>query len=166
LGLECDPVFRDKFSAHLVLALFSHWLAEPQADWPSHTSQPGFVYFANSPEDASLSSKLSDFLASGTEPIVFTQGSTAVHSPGDFYNVSAITARRLGRRAVLLGIKDGEKVDSPDILTLPYAPYSQLFPHAIVNVHQGSSGTTGEALRSGRPMLIVPYGWGQPDNAV
>jgi rhamnosyltransferase subunit B len=72
----------------------------------------------------------------------------------------------LGRRAVLLGIKDGLEVDSPDLLTLPYAPYSQLFPHAIVNVHQGGSGTTGEALRSGRPMLIVPYGWDQPDNAV
>jgi len=49
---------------------------------------------------------------------------------------------------------------------LPYASYSQLFPHAIVNVHQGGSGTIGEALRSGRPMLIVPYGWDQPDNAV
>jgi rhamnosyltransferase subunit B len=166
LRLECDPVFRDKFSPYLVLALFSHWLAEPQPDWPPHTSQPGFVYFANSSEDASLSSKLSDFLASGAEPIVFTQGSTAVHSPGDFYKVSATAAKRLGRRAVLLGIKDGLEVDSPDLLTLPYAPYSHLFPHAIVNVHQGGSGTTGEALRSGRPMLIVPYGWDQPDNAV
>ncbi len=165
LRRDCDPVFRDKFSPYLVLALFSHWLAEPQPDWPPRTSQPGFVYFANPPEDASLSSKLSDFLASGAEPIVFTQGSTAVHSPGDFYTVSATAAKRLGRRAVLLGIKDGSDVDSTDLLTLPYAPYSQLFPHAIVNVHQGGSGTTGEALRSGRPMLIVPYGWDQPDNA-
>jgi UDP:flavonoid glycosyltransferase YjiC (YdhE family) len=67
---------------------------------------------------------------------------------------------------VLLGTKDSLEVDSPDLLTLPYASYSQLFPRAIVNVHQGGSGTTGEALRSGRPMLIVPYGWDQPDNAV
>ena len=163
---ECDPVFRDKFSPYLVLALFSHWLAEPQPDWPAHTSQPGFVYFANPREDAGVSSMLSSFFASGTEPIVFTQGSTAVHSPGDFYKVSAAAARRLGRRAVLLGAKDDVRVDSPDLLTLPYAPYAPLFPHAIVNVHQGGSGTTGEALRSGRPMLIVPYGWDQPDNAV
>jgi rhamnosyltransferase subunit B len=166
LRSECDPVFRDKFSPYLVLALFSHWLAEPQPDWPPHTSQPGFVYFANPPEDADLASKLSAFLASETEPIVFTQGSTAVHSPGDFYKVSAAAAKRLGRRAVLLGAKDDLEVDSPDILTLPYASYAQLFPHAIVNVHQGGSGTTGEALRSGRSMLIVPYGWDQPDNAV
>jgi UDP:flavonoid glycosyltransferase YjiC (YdhE family) len=48
---------------------------------------------------------------------------------------------------------------------LPYAPYSQIFPHAAVIVHQGGSGTVGQALRAGRPMLIVPYGWDQPDNA-
>ena len=48
LRLKCDPVFRDKFSPYLVLALFSHWLAEPQPDWPPQTSQPGFVYFEDS----------------------------------------------------------------------------------------------------------------------
>ena len=165
LRVECDPVFRDKFSPDLVLALFSHWLAEPQPDWPPQTYQPGFAYFTNPSEGASLSPQLSNFLASGSEPIVFTQGSTAVHSPGDFYKVSVAAAKRLGRRAVLLGDKTGLEADSPDILTLPDAPYSQLFPHAAVNVHQGGSGTTGEALRSGRPMLIVPYGWDQPDNA-
>src|SRR6266404_7745595 len=73
LRLECDPVFRDKFSPYLVLALFSPWMAEPQADWPPQTSQPGFVYFENPAVDAELSSQISKFLASGTEPIVFTQ---------------------------------------------------------------------------------------------
>lgn len=48
---------------------------------------------------------------------------------------------------------------------MPYASYSQVFPYAAINVHQGGSGTTGEALRSGRPMLVIPYGWDQPDNA-
>ena len=31
---ECDPLMRDKFSPHLVLALLSTWLAQPQQDWP------------------------------------------------------------------------------------------------------------------------------------
>jgi len=162
---ECDPVFRDKFSPYLVLALFSHWLARPQRDWPSQTVQPGFVYFENRSVDDDVSLRLSSFLASGDAPLVFTQGSTAVHNPGDFYSVSAAAAKRLGRRAVLLGAKVAPEGDSPDLLALPYAPYSQIFPYAAVIVHQGGSGTTGEALRSGRPMLIVPYGWDQPDNA-
>jgi rhamnosyltransferase subunit B len=162
---ECDPVFRDKFSPDLVLALFSHWLARPQRDWPSQTVQPGFVYFENRSVDEDVSSRVSSFLEAGDAPIVFTQGSTAVHNPGDFYRVSAAAAKRLGRRAVLLGAKVAPEGDSPDLLTVPYAPYSQIFPRAAVNVHQGGSGTTGEALRAGRPMLIVPYGWDQPDNA-
>lgn len=159
---ECDPVFRDKFSPDLVLALFSRCLAEPQPDWPSQTVQPGFVYFDH---PASGTTRLSEFLIAGEPPVVFTQGSTAVHNPGDFYRVSVAAAKRLQRRAIIIGTKVTPEADSPNILTLPYAPYSQVFPHAAVNVHQGGSGTTGEALRAGRPMLVVPYGWDQPDNA-
>ena len=160
---DCDPVFRDKFSPHLVLALFSSWLARPQPDWPPQTQQPGFVYF-NDPAQEALPPSLDAFLAAGEPPIVFTQGSTAVHNPGHFFEVSAAAAKRLHRRAVLLGVEATGA--SEDILALPYAPYSQIFPAAAINVHQGGSGTTGEALRAGRPMLIVPYGWDQPDNAL
>jgi len=162
---DCDPVFRDKFSPDLVLALFSRWLAQPQPDWPPQTLQSGFVYFDHGSTDATVSSRLSRFLSSKDAPIVFTQGSTAAHNPGHFYEVSEAAAKRLGRRAILLGSKATPQSDSPDLLVLPYVPYSQVFPHAAINVHQGGSGTTGEALRSGRPMLIVPYGWDQPDNA-
>ena len=38
-------------------------------------------------------------------------------------------------------------------------------PRASVIVHQGGIGTTGQALRAGQPMLIVPFGQDQPDNA-
>ena len=38
-------------------------------------------------------------------------------------------------------------------------------PRAAVNVHQGGVGTTGQALRAGRPALVVPFGQDQPDNA-
>ena len=34
-----------------------------------------------------------------------------------------------------------------------------------MNVHQGGIGTTGEAMRAGRPTLVVHYGHDQPDNA-
>jgi rhamnosyltransferase subunit B len=167
LGLrtDCDPVFRDKFSPDLVLALFSHWLAQPQPDWPRQTIQPGFVYFDRQKAEGNPSRELIAFLAAGDAPIVFTQGSIAVHHPGDFYEVSIEAAKRLGRRAVLVGAKTVAERCSSQVLMLPYAPYSQIFPHAVVNVHQGGSGTTGQALRAGRPMLVVPYGWDQPDNA-
>jgi rhamnosyltransferase subunit B len=96
---------------------------------------------------------------------VFTQGSTAVHNPGNFYETSAAAAKRLGRRALLVGASGSER-QSDDLLWVPYIPYSHVFPRAAVIVHQGGSGTTGDALRAGRPMLVVPYGWDQPDNAM
>ena len=162
LRVQCDPVFKDKFSPELVLALFSPSLAQTQPDWPKQTLQPGFVYFdRGGMEDYS---ELEEFLARGDAPIVFTLGSTAVHNPGNFYEASVAAARQLGRRVVLLGAKQEALVGRTEVLTLPYAPYSRIFPHAAAIVHQGGSGTTGQALRSGRPELIVPYGWDQPDN--
>jgi len=164
LRVQCDPVFKDKFSPSLVLALFSRSLAQAQPDWPKQTLQPGFVYFDRGvTEDYP---ELDDFLARGDAPIVFTLGSTAVHNPGNFYEASMAAARQLGRRAVLLGARQETLVGWAEMLTLPYAPYSRIFPHAAAIVHQGGSGTTGQALRSGRPQLIVPYGWDQPDNGV
>lgn len=164
LRVECDPVFRDKFSQDLVLALFSRRLALPQPDWPRQTVQPGFVFFDREKTGTGDSPELAAFLATGDAPIVFTLGSTAVHNPGDFYEVSTAAARQLGKRAVLLGAKSHIGMKSADILALAYAPYSQVFPRAAVIVHQGGSGTTGQALLAGRPQLIVPYGWDQPDN--
>jgi UDP:flavonoid glycosyltransferase YjiC (YdhE family) len=163
LRRTCDPVFKDKFSPHLVLALFSRWFAPKQRDWPEQTLQPGFLHLSNSP-DAEALGRLSKFLSNGSPPLVFTQGSTAVHNPRDFYEISAKVAKRLGLRALLVGTSPSEE-HAGDVLMMPYIAYSHVFPKASVIVHQGGSGTTGEALRAGRPMLVVPYGWDQPDNA-
>jgi UDP:flavonoid glycosyltransferase YjiC (YdhE family) len=160
----CDPVFKDKFSPYLVLAMFSQWFAPKQGDWPEQTLQPGFLHRSNSP-DAELADQLDRFLSDGDPPLVFTQGSTAVHNPRGFYEISREVAKRLGCRALLVGPNASE--DRADgILSVPYIPYSHVFPRAAAIVHQGGAGTTGDALRSGRPMLVVPYGWDQPDNAM
>lgn len=159
---DCDPLFRDKFSPDLALVLFSRLLAGPQPDWPAQTQQTGFVFFDAHVE---TNARLEAFLAQPDPPIVFTQGSTAVHAPGNFYKVSAEAAKKLGRRALLVGTPAVPGNPSTRILALPYADYSQVFPRAAVNVHQGGSGTVGQALRAGRPQLIVPFGWDQPDNA-
>lgn len=161
---RCDPLVKDKFSPLRVLALFSSWLARPQADWPAQTVQPGFVFHNEPPSGNGLGAELERFLGAGDPPLVFTLGSTAVSHPGSFYATSMEGARRLAARAVLIGAtRDVQQLGS-DILSVPYAPYAQVFPSAAVIVHQGGSGTTAQALRAGRPMLFVPWGWDQPDN--
>jgi len=165
LGPGVNPLLHDKFAPGLVLALFSKCLAQPQPDWPPQTVQPGFAFY-DTPHSAEPSDRtIAEFLAAGEPPIIFTQGSTAVHHPGDFYRVSFEAVRRIRRRAILVGADPSAVPEAPDVLVLRYAPYSEVFPRAAANVHQGGSGTTGQAMQAGRPMLIVPFGWDQPDNA-
>jgi len=166
LRRSCDPLFKDKFSPDMVLALFSTWLAQPQPDWPKQTVQTGFIFHDGAePEDA-IHPELKRHLELDEPPLVFTLGSTAVGYPGDFYRTSIEVTKHLGARAVLVGATQKCEWVTPKILSLPYVPYSLIFPKASVIVHQGGSGTTGQALRSGRPMLFVPWGWDQPDNAI
>ncbi|MFN7985107.1 MAG: glycosyltransferase [Vicinamibacterales bacterium] len=51
------------------------------------------------------------------------------------------------------------------ILVVERAPHSLLFPRGSAIVHQCGIGTTAQSLRSGRPVLAVPYAHDQPDNA-
>src|SRR5205085_815485 len=87
---------------------------------------------------------------------------------GPFYEHSAAAAKLLGRRAVLVVGKDtGNRPASlPDgVAAFDYVPFAGLFPRATAIVHAGGIGTTGLAMRSGRPMLVMPYAHDQFDNA-
>jgi UDP:flavonoid glycosyltransferase YjiC (YdhE family) len=90
-----------------------------------------------------------------------------VADAGQFYHYSAAAAKLLSRRAVLL-VKN-PRVLLPQlaegVVAFDYAPFSLLFPRAAAIVHHGGIGTTGQAMRSGRPSLIMPCAWDQPDNA-
>lgn len=153
----------DKFSPNLVLAMFSALFARPQSDWPAGTVATGFPFYDGA---MALAPELDDFLQAGEPPIVFTLGSSAVMTPGRFFDESLAAARRIGRRAVLLvGNNPTPKASGSDCVAVGYAPFSRLFPRACAIVHQGGIGTTGQALRAGRPTLIVPYSLDQPDNA-
>jgi UDP:flavonoid glycosyltransferase YjiC (YdhE family) len=168
LGLPtaADPLYEGQFSSELTLALFSQLLAVPQPDWPPHTQITGFSFYQGSD---GLPPALARFLEAGPAPLVFTLGSSAVSAAGLFYQESVETARRLGYRAVLLVGTDPQNQPSeplpPGILAVPYAPHGELFPRALAIIHQGGIGTTAQALRAGRPMLVVPHAFDQPDNA-
>ncbi len=167
LGLDADhdPIFRDKFSRLLHLAMYSKALGTPQPDWPKATLQTGFCFYDGPGDD--LTPEVQRFLADGEPPVVFTLGSAAVLAAEDFFEVSAEAARLAGKRAVLLHGLFGEApfVADGDIAVCDYAPFSRLFPRASAVVNQGGIGTVGQALLAGIPQLIVPFAHDQPDNA-
>jgi rhamnosyltransferase subunit B len=161
------PIFEGQHSPSLVMALFSTLLADLQPDWPPRTVITGFPFYEEESR-AGMPSELTRFLDGGVPPIVFTLGSSAVLAAGRFYEQSAAAAQRLGRRAVLLiGTDPRNRAASlPEgVAAFEYAPFAELFPRAAAIVHQGGVGTTAQAMRAGRPMLVMPYAHDQPDNA-
>ena len=102
LGAGRNPLFYDKFSTDLTLAMFAPEMAQPQPDWPANVVQTGYVYFDRGEGLSGLAPELENFLNAGEPPIVFTLGSSAVHDPRGFFEASAEAAKLLGKRAVLL----------------------------------------------------------------
>ena len=157
----------DSHSPTLVLALFSKVLANPQPDWPPQTVLTGFPLY-DQHGASGLPPSLARFLEEGPPPLVFTLGWSAAMVAGSFYKHSVAAAQRLNRRAVLIVGKDARN-HLPSlpagVVAFDYVPFSQLFPRAAVIVHAGGIGTTGLAMRSGCPMLVVPFAHDQPENA-
>lgn len=152
--------------AALTLCCYSAWFAPPPPDAPQQAQTIGFPIFDSSTgEVETLDPALAKFLAAGTPPIVFTLGTFAVHSAANFYGVAADAARLIGARAVLLTGEENNAGQNGDVFRCAYAPHSLLFPYAAAVVHHGGIGTTGQALRSGRPQLVVPHMGDQYDHA-
>jgi UDP:flavonoid glycosyltransferase YjiC (YdhE family) len=162
-----DPMFGDKYSKTLHLAMFSKVLATPQPDWAKTTLQTGFCFYDGNQDFGNMHKDLEKFLQAGESPIIFTLGSAAVMDARDFYEQSIEAAKLLNKRAVMLyGIfNEPPKGLDKDRIGFDYAPYSQIFPRACAVVHQGGIGTTSQVLRAGVPMLVMPYSHDQPDNA-
>lgn len=161
-----NPIIgNDKYSSRLVLALLSPLLATPQPDWPPNVVTTGFTLY-DGKSTQPMRPELLDFLTAGEPPLVFTLGSAAVNAAGDFYARSVQAAINLNLRAVLLLGDNLPPLNLPDsIFVCDYAPYSEIFPYARAIIHQGGIGTTAQALKAGRPTLVMPYSLDQPDNA-
>lgn len=176
-----DPIYEGQFSPEMTLGLFSpllakHGSAAPAAsppDWPQNTRVTGFVFHdepvKRGAEDTESTRRCEEFLDAGPPPVVFTLGSSAVMAAEEFYRHSFEAARTLGIRAILLTGRDTDNRPAeplPDeIAVFDYVPYSKIFPRSAAIVHHGGVGTSAQALKAGKPMLVVPFAFDQPDNA-
>lgn len=149
----------------LTLCCYSPSIAPRQPDLPTNARVTGFAIFdSDTGACETLDPALEAFLAAGPPPLVFTLGSFATFAPGDFYATAAATARALGLRAVLLTGSDDQAAAGKDVHVRRYAPHSLLFPRASAIIHHGGAGSTGQALRAGKPQLVVPHMGDQHDN--
>lgn len=150
----------------LRLGCYSPHLAPLPRDAPPRTMIVGFPSFdsgsgrAEPPPDL-----LTAFLAAGPPPLVFTLGTFAVGGVHRFYDRAREAAACLKRRAVLLVGGHGEPRWNGSFLVCGYARHSLLFPAAAIIIHHGGVGTTGQAMRAGKPQLVVPHMGDQNDHA-
>jgi UDP:flavonoid glycosyltransferase YjiC (YdhE family) len=163
------PLFEGQHSPELVLAMFSSVLAQSQPDWPPQSRITGYGFYDGADVDGDLPPQLKRFLGNGTPPIVFALGSVAVHTASNFFGMAIESAVQLKMRAVMVVGQDSDNLPSrglpSNVLAVDHAPYSKLFPEAAAIVHHGGIGTTGQALKAGKPTLVVPFAHDQPDNA-
>ncbi|MES2598837.1 MAG: glycosyltransferase [Verrucomicrobiota bacterium] len=147
------------------LCVFPEWFAKPQPDWPEGLKQWDFPLEDLATEQP-LSEELLSFLAAGEKPIIFTPGSANVHAKR-FFEVALAAVTRLRKRAVFATRKlDQLPPNLPSsILSVEYAPFSTLLPHAAAFVHHGGIGTLSQGFAAGVPQLIMAMAHDQPDNA-
>jgi UDP:flavonoid glycosyltransferase YjiC (YdhE family) len=174
LGLSSDrhPIFDYQFSPEGTLALYSPLFGSLQPDFPPNSRITGFTYHDVDETRGGMTPELERFFAecdsAGEAPLLFTLGSSAIWLAGDYYPTALEAATALGRRALLLvGAKENLDAGSlpPGVAAVEYAPFGEVMPRSAVIVHQGGVGTTAQALRAGRPMLIMPFGHDTLDNA-
>jgi rhamnosyltransferase subunit B len=158
-------LFEGQFSPHGTLAMFDAALMRPQPDWPAHTHICGAALYDGTIAEPQVLAQLEEFLAAGEAPIVFALGSSAVWLGRDFWTAAVAAMTRLGRRAILISGAAEVPPLPPSIRAFNYLPYSRVFPRACAVVHQAGIGTLSQALRAGRPQLITPVAFDQPDNA-
>jgi len=170
IGLPPYPgnlIFDAMFSRHGNLALYSSVLGGVQPDYPPRTQVTGFTFYDEDPEEGvATGADLARFLAAGAPPIAFVLGSAAHVDARDFFHVSVEAARALGRRAVVVtgSVPAPELSASADVFACRYARYSQLFAGVAAIVHQGGIGTLAQAMRAGKPQIVVPFHGDQLDN--
>jgi rhamnosyltransferase subunit B len=157
-----------QFSSQGTLALFDPTLAAPQPDWPAHTLVCGAaLHDAGDPQEPTAASHeaAERFLAAGPPPVIFALGSAAVWLARDYWKHAIAACETLGIRGLLLTGMPLQQRPPPNVAAFDYLPYSRVFSRAAVIVHQAGIGTLAVALRSGRPQLLTPAGFDQPDNA-
>ncbi|MBL0928236.1 MAG: glycosyltransferase family 1 protein [Phycisphaerales bacterium] len=161
----------EMLSGRAVLGMWSGVFRGPAADDPSNLAICGFPWFDRHAHHGEQSERLDPglerFLDGGEEPIVFTLGSVLSHTGHGVYAAAVEACRRLGRRGVLVtGTRESAPASLPEgVHQVNYAPYGLLLPRACCVVHHGGVGTTAQALRAGRPTVILPAAHDQFDNA-
>ncbi|MFL5577694.1 MAG: glycosyltransferase [Gemmatimonadaceae bacterium] len=170
LGLGPSPALRAPLAEMRrgrapVLYGFSERVVPKPRDWGPEVHVTG--WWVLEPDAAAAwrpPAALAAFLAAGPPPVYVGFGSMTPASAGRLTAIALEALERAGQRGVLLrgwgSLGDGDL--PPWAIAVHDVPHEWLLPRTRAVVHHGGAGTTGAALRSGAPSIVVPLGFDQP----
>ncbi|MEI9901422.1 MAG: glycosyltransferase [Hyphomicrobium sp.] len=138
-----------------------HVLAKP-GDWGDDVLVAGY-WFLDHP-DWNPDAELAKFLGAGDPPVYIGFGSMPGIDPQRLTRVCVEALERCGKRG-LLATGGGALEDittAPFVRMIAEAPHDRLFACVSAVVHHGGAGTTGAALRAGKPTAAFAFFGDQP----
>jgi sterol 3beta-glucosyltransferase len=146
----------------MLYAYSEHVIPRP-ADWGEESIVTGY-WFLDKPGDWQPDSALVRFLQEGPPPVYVGFGSMFMNGGHEKTKVVLEALRLAGQRAILVtgwgALSTGESREH--VLYADSIPHDWLFPQVAAVVHHGGAGTTGAALRAGKPSVICPFVGDQP----
>lgn len=157
-------------SPHYNLVLASKLLFPPQPDWPENVSVTGYAFLKGLEFDSAESNRFRQFVHyAGERPIIVTLGSSGLDDEVALYTQAVQSLRRVYPDTPLAIVAHEvirEQLRFPNVAVFDRIDYARVFPQAKLIFHQGGLGTTMEALRAGRPQVIISRLADRPDNGL
>ena len=144
-----------------ILYTFSPSVVPRPKDWRPDAHICGYL-FSKDKTQWSPNPDLAGFMEQGPPPIAVAFGSTRSNRLKTLISKLEEAILESGVRAVFAGTDEFDTKIDPSIFKTGYVPYDWLFEHSAAVVHHGGAGTTGKALQSGIPSLVLPFTSDQP----
>lgn len=155
------PFAAQRSSAYPICYAYSPAVLPKPSDWPEWIAPTGW-WFLDEPA-FEPSRALADFMHSGDAPVTIGFGSMTPQDGEWLTKIVLDACDQAECRAVLLqGWGSlGQTSLPPTVHVEREVSHAWLFGRSSALVHHGGAGTTGAAVRSGAPSLIVPLGFDQ-----
>lgn len=146
-----------------ILFAFSPNVVPRPSDWDADAYVTGY-WFKEESEIPANKDEIEPFLKAGTPPVYVGFGSGAEKDVSHLHQTAVRALRKAGARGIFscshtnrVGLGSSDRV-----LVIGETPHPWLFPRMAAIVHHGGAGTTGAALKAGKPNIVVPHTADQP----
>ena len=146
----------------LTAVIVSAAFLPPPPDWPHYARVVGYCFW-DTPIGWREPERLSSFLEGGPPVVAVSFGSLAPYVGAPLrrpYRTAVSAVLNRGHRALVIGAPAGTFLERPPatVLSIPFAPFSEVYPRCAGAIHHGGAYTIAEALRAGIPSLAIPWG--------